>query len=97
MNALPSIGPHDRVAPAKNVHSRRFDDDLVIVDLKRGEYYALDAVGAGMWQLLVSGKTPAEVGSAIAVEYDSTEEVIVRDCLTLAENLVERGLLVRSP
>jgi hypothetical protein len=88
------IGPDARVAAAEHVRCRTFDDDLVMVDLEGGEYFALDVVGARMWDLLVSGKTPAEVGEALAVEYEATTEDILRDCMNLADELLKRGLLV---
>jgi hypothetical protein len=86
-----------RVAAAEHVRCRRFDDDLVMVDLEGGEYFALDAVGGRMWDLLVSGKTPAEVGAILVVEYDSTEDQISHDCAKLVEGLLERRLLVVRP
>ena len=86
-----------RLAAAEHVRCRRFDEDLVMVDLEGGEYFALDAVGARMWDLLASGKTPAEVGAILVVEYDSTEDQISHDCAKLAERLLERRLLVVRP
>jgi hypothetical protein len=88
------IDSYGHLAVAEHVRSRRFDDDLVLVDLEGGEYFALDAVGGRMWDLLVSGKTPAEVGAILAVEYDAEADPIALDCVKLAENLVRRGLLV---
>jgi hypothetical protein len=91
----PSLGPEGRVLAAAHVRWRRFADDLVMVDLEGGEYFALDAVGARMWDLLLSGDTPAQAARTLATEYDAGQEVIVRDCITLADELLERGLLVR--
>jgi hypothetical protein len=88
------IGRDGRVAAAEHVRCRAFDEDLVMVDLQGGQYFALDVVGARMWQLLVSGNTPAEVGSALAAEYEASEDEIFRDCTRLADELLKRGLLV---
>jgi hypothetical protein len=89
-----SIGPDGRVVAATHVRCRRFDDELVMIDLAGGEYYALDAVGARMWELLVSGNTPAQAGLALASEYEAEHDTIVGDCVRLADELIERGLLV---
>jgi hypothetical protein len=89
-----SIGPDARVAPAEHVHCRVFDDDLVMVDLQGGQYFALDVVGARMWELLIAGNTPAEVGDALAGEYEASKDEILRDCTKLANDLFTRGLLV---
>jgi hypothetical protein len=84
------------VAAAEHVRCRRFDDDHVIVDIEGGEYFALDAVGARMWDLLVSGKTPSEVGAILTTEYEATQDDICRDCVNLADELLKRRLLVFS-
>jgi hypothetical protein len=94
MSKPPSIGREGRVSAAPNVHCRRFDDELVMVDLEGGEYFSLDGVGARMWDLLRAGKTPDEVGAELAAEYDADKDKIVCDCTTLADDLLERGLLI---
>jgi hypothetical protein len=89
-----SVGPDSRVAPAEHVRFRAFDDDLVMVDLQGGQYFALDVVGARMWELLTSGKTPAQVAATLTAEYDATEEDILRDCIRLTDELLKHRLLV---
>ena len=98
MSRRPSIGRDGRVAAAEHVHCRQFDGDLVMVDLQGGEYFALDDVGARMWDLLNSGKSPAEIGRDLATEYEADEDKILGDCMKLADELLERGLVVvRAP
>ncbi len=94
MSPPSSIGKDGRVALADHVRCRSFDEDLVVVDLERGEYVALDLMGARMWELLAAGRSPAEVGASLATEYDASEEDILRDCTRLADELVGRGLFV---
>jgi hypothetical protein len=94
MNRHIGVGRDSRVAAAELVRCRAFDEDLVMVDLQGGQYFALDAVGARMWDLLISGKTPAEVGTALAAEYEASEDEIFRDCTRLVDELLSRGLLV---
>ncbi len=86
----------NRVVAAEHVRCRQFDDELVIVDLAGGEYFALDAIGMRMWSELISGKTPAEVAAALASEYSADEEQIARDCAALVDELLQRRLLVRA-
>jgi hypothetical protein len=91
------IGACDRVTAAEGVRFRQFDDELVLVDLAGGEYFALNGSGTRMWHELVSGKTPAEVGELLASEYEASGAQIESDCLALADDLFRRGLLVRRP
>jgi hypothetical protein len=97
MSAPTRIGPDGRLAASEHVRCKRFDDDLVMVDLQGGEYFALDAVGARMWDLLIAGKTPAAVAAALTAEYEASEDEMLRDCTTLANELLKRGLLIVLP
>jgi hypothetical protein len=85
-----------RLAIAEHVRCRQFDDELVLVDLVGGEYFALDEVGMRMWCEMLSGKTPTEVAVCLAREYAASEAQISRDCAALVDELLRRRLLVRS-
>jgi CO dehydrogenase/acetyl-CoA synthase alpha subunit len=65
-----------------------------MVDLEGGEYFALDKVGARMWELLVAGETPARIAVILTSEYAAHERNILGDCIDLTEQLLKRGLLV---
>jgi hypothetical protein len=65
-----------------------------MVDLEGGEYFALDRVGARMWELLVAGETPARIALVLTSEYAAHECDVLGDCIDLTEQLVKRGLLV---
>ncbi|HEY8088317.1 MAG TPA: PqqD family protein [Polyangiaceae bacterium] len=91
----PPIGPDESLLPSAQVHGRRFDDEVVILDLAGGEYYALNAVGARIWEKLVGGSTPAEVARLLEAEFEVDYPRAVSDCLALADELVTRGILRR--
>jgi hypothetical protein len=77
------------------VHARRFDDEVVILDLAGGDYYALNAAGACIWEQLVAGRTPAEIARVLASEFQVEPERALTDCIALAGELIARGLLRR--
>jgi hypothetical protein len=85
------------VKAAPLVRSRRFDNDVVIVDLEGGAYYALDEVGARMWALLNSGQSPLELATTMAAEYAADKEQILVDCLHLVRRLLDLGLMEVTP
>jgi hypothetical protein len=82
-----------RTVPGEHVHFRKFDDELLLLDLEGGHYFALNAVGARMWLSFAAGKSPAEVVGELAPDYDVDPDILLRDCVRLADDLVERGLL----
>lgn len=90
------VGPEEHLRPSPDVHTRRFDDEVVLLDLLGGEYFSLNGAGARIWEALASGKTPADVAAGIASEYDVDLARALEDCLALAGELLSRGLLQRS-
>lgn len=66
--------------------------DVVILSLKDGVYYELNAVGARIWALLEQPRSLQEVAGTVLSEFDVEAEQCEADVLTLAESLVERGL-----
>jgi hypothetical protein len=90
----PSNRKHGRLRCADAVHSRLFDEELVILDLAKGEYFALDDVGARLWCGLEEGRTVEEIAQEIVLEYDVALDRCVADLMALSDDLVERGLMV---
>jgi hypothetical protein len=78
-----------------HVHARRFDDEMVVLDLAAGKYFSLDVVGTAIWEQLALGKTPEEVVAALLLEYSVDESTLRADVQRLTEDLVAAGLLER--
>lgn len=77
----------------ETVHTRAFDSEIVILDLKGAEYYSLDSVGSLAWNGFAAGRCPAEVAKDVAARYDVDFDRALGDVLELANELVVRGLL----
>ena len=67
--------------------------DTAILDLKSGQYYGLNPVGARIWSLIQEPKTVAEVLKVIIGEYDVEATSCERDLVTLIEQLQGKGLV----
>jgi hypothetical protein len=89
-----SIGSHGHARAAPHVFAREFDGELVLLDVARGDYFGLDAVGARLWEGLTKGRTPHEVAEEITHDYAVDLVQSVADLTRLADELVERGLLI---
>jgi hypothetical protein len=87
----------DRFQVPSQVHARRFEDELVILDLGAGTYFSLDAVGSMIWDELTGGKTANETVLALIAAYDVDESTARADVRRLSEELVQAGLLTRQP
>lgn len=83
-----------RLRPAPSVHTRVFDGELVILDMRGGEYLSLDPIGSRLWSALTVGRSIRETAEEIVGEYDVELEQATADLQALADELVDRGLLV---
>jgi hypothetical protein len=83
-----------RVQIGPSVYARAFDEGLVVLDLKRGEYFGLDGVGRRMWELLVDAKAVGQVADLLVEEYEVERDALLADVIALTEELLDRGLLV---
>ena len=94
MNLGTAVWSHGRVRIADAVHTRLFDDELVILDLTKGEYFALDQIGARLWIGLEAGRTIEQIAQEVVAEYDVGLERALTDLAVLGDKLVSQGLLV---
>jgi hypothetical protein len=81
------------VAAIEEQVSCDLDGESVILDLKNGVYYGLDAVGARIWDLIQEPRAVHEVRDALVQQYDVEPERCERDVLVLLEELAAEGLI----
>jgi Coenzyme PQQ synthesis protein D (PqqD) len=96
MNAAAPHWRYARVRCAEAVHARQFDEELIILDLAKGEYFALDAVGARLWTGLEAGRTVEQIAQQVVAEYDVELDTVLADLVALGDELVAQGLIVRD-
>lgn len=71
---------------------RHLENEAVLLDLKSGTYFGLNEVGARAWHLIVERGSLATVLDALLDEFDAEREIVERDLLDLAAQLVARKL-----
>ncbi len=65
----------------------------VILDLRSGVYYGLDAVGARIWRLLQSETSIADIRDTIMSEYEVEREQCEADLLEFLTTMAGNGLV----
>ena len=79
----------------EGVHARRVGNEVVILDLAGGQYYALDEVGAAIWERLARGETIDEAAEHLEKVFAVARAQLVGDIERLVDELIARDLLVR--
>lgn len=85
-----------RVQVSPSVYSRPFGEELVLLDFGRGEYFAIDEVGAAAYRRLETGASVGETAEGIARTYEVSPETALADIVELVEQLVDEGLFYVS-
>jgi Coenzyme PQQ synthesis protein D (PqqD) len=94
MNAEANAWKHGRVRSADAVHARQFDEELILLDLSKGQYFALDELGARLWSGLEAGRKVEEIAQDVVSDYDVTFDRALADLVALGDHLIAEGLMV---
>ena len=78
---------------SKDVVFRDLDGEVVILNLASGKYFGLDPVGTRIWQLIEEHRRLDHVLRHLLGEYDAPADTLERDLMTLASELLQRGLI----
>ena len=70
--------------------------EAVLLNLKSGIYFGLDAVGTRIWELFGKHELLSDVAQAIVNEYEVTPERCEQDLLALVGQLESQGLITIS-
>jgi len=81
------------VRRSSDVLASPVDDELVMMDIERGMYYALGAVGADIWERLAEPMKVADLCAQLQQEYDVTPAICEADVLAVLNDMAENGLL----
>jgi hypothetical protein len=97
LSDTPSLTARSCVVASRDQLSTSLSGEAVILGLRDSVYYGLDGVGAFIWSRLQTPVPLADVAEAITREFDVGVEDATRDLLSLANDLLARGLLERVP
>ena len=80
-----------------HVAHERLDDEVVVINLETGAYYALDGPAADCWTLLSAGTSIDRTVDTLAERHGADPNVVRADVDALAAELVAEGLVVVGP
>lgn len=81
------------VVASEHQTSAQVDGEEVVLDLERGIYYGLNAMGSQIWSMIQSPSTVGEVIDAIVEEYDVSREQCADDVVAYLHDLEDSGLV----
>jgi hypothetical protein len=87
------VSKHSIVLAVKDQVSADLAGEAVILNLKSGVYYGLNAVGGRVWQLLQEPRTVAAILDTLLEEYEVDRDSCDRDLLALLQELATAELI----
>jgi hypothetical protein len=85
-----------RIASA-NIHSKVFDDEVVVLEMSSGTYFSLRGSGVQVWLLVEKNASAAGIAEALAASHDAPKSEIATAVDALLEELIGAGLIVADP
>jgi hypothetical protein len=80
-----------RVA-SETIHSKVFDDEVVIIDMASGLYFSLRGAAVDVWTMIEACATPAAIAAALVARYDGDAASVAAACERCVGELIELGL-----
>lgn len=84
---------YSSIVAAKDQVSSDLSGEAVVLNLKSGKYYGLNAVGARIWNLIQEPRTLNDIRNVIMEEYEVEPERCEREILNLLQELAAEGLI----
>ena len=78
--------------PEHILHSK-LDKEVVILNLKNGEYYSLNETGALVWELVCSGMSSEDIAREFSEQFSRTVPDSRSDTKEFLEELEQNGLV----
>ena len=72
---------------------RRLEEEAVVLDVKKGVLYPLNAVGARVWDLCDGDRSADAIAETIVAEFDADPDAIRRDVRAFIADLAQAGLV----
>jgi hypothetical protein len=93
----PRLRAETLLRPAPDVLFTDLGEEAVLLDLKSGTYFGLNAVGSRIWQLIAIQAPLGTIRDTLLAEYDAQPGLIWHDIEVLVGELLRRGLLAEPP
>lgn len=88
---------HDRMsANGAEITSKVIEGEAIIINLRDGTYYSLDAVGSVVWECVLANSNLDEIVAAVTGRFEVAPETARADCAQLLSRLAEQKMLLES-
>jgi Coenzyme PQQ synthesis protein D (PqqD) len=81
------------VVPSRDVVVRSLNGERVLLNLRNGNCYGLDLVGASVWEQLEAGRTLEWLAGFVSGKFELDPDHGMSDLISFTQDLREHGLI----
>ena len=85
-----------RLEPSRDAVESRVGEETVLLHLKSGTYFGLDAIGTRIWELLKQGMIPAAICSQLQAEFEVERTVVEADVRRFLDDLKANDIVTNA-
>src|SRR4051794_6417969 len=90
-----SLGPQSRIIRREDIPQARLsDDNVVLLNAQRGNYYSLDHTGLRIWELLEAETTVIMLCDRLSKEYGVSFTNCLADTISFCQRLHNEHLII---
>jgi hypothetical protein len=89
-----SLSRHSRIVRRDIPQARLSDDNVVLLNTQRGNYYSLDLTGLRIWELIETETTLGELSEHLGKEYDIAPAECLADTIAFCQRLHDENLII---
>ena len=93
MTDQPTIQLDTTITQVKDLLSADLDDEIVMMNIERGAYYGLDAIGSHVWTLIENPISVSDLCDNLLLEFDVEPETCHQDVLIFLNRMYELGTI----
>lgn len=90
------VEPDATYTHTENITWRDVNDEVVVLDLKSGEYYTMNQTGQCIWRALMEGKTVDQVKDLVLERFQVEKDKALTDVEEFISGMMDKGLLYRT-
>jgi hypothetical protein len=87
------ITPETQIKRSETILYTDLTDEIVMMDIEKGQYYGIYEVGMDIWTLLEQPRTAAAISQSLLREYRVSPEVCIEEVLRFLGQLQEQGIV----
>lgn len=87
------LAPETKMRCRGDVLHREIAGEAVLLNVDRGQYFALNEVGTVIWKRLEGGAALGEVKRALLERFEVSPETVWEDLITLVREMLDHELI----